>query len=175
MVPASWLPEADAGYRRCVESRAPSHVIGRYASPEAARAAVIRVEALAFDGDAIEIIDLTDGAMQRETASGDAEAVGGVARQAGAGATIGAVAGAAAGMVTGVVTGDVGTALVVGAAGVAGGGVVGGLAGTYAGLPVNEAAWTTYELDPDDPHPITVRVRVGDPHEADLARTALRG
>jgi hypothetical protein len=136
---------------------------------------VIRVEALAFDANAIEIIDLTDGATQPTTASADAAAIGGVAKHAGAGATIGAVAGAAAGMVTGAVTGDVGTGLAVGAAAVAGGGVVGGLAGTYAGLPVNEAAWTTYELDPDDPHPITVRVRVDDAQEAELVRTALRG
>jgi hypothetical protein len=156
-------------------THSPTHVVGRFATPEAARAALVRVEALAFDGDAIEIIDLTDDAGRRSPRATDREAVGAVARQAGAGATVGAIAGATAGMVTGVVTGDVATGLVVGAAAVAGGGVVGGLAGTYAGLPVNEAAWTTYELDPDDPHPITLRVRVADPHEAELARTALRG
>jgi hypothetical protein len=101
--------------------------------------------------------------------------VGDVGRGAALGATIGTAAGVAAGIVTGLATGDAGAGALVGTAGAVGGGAVGGLAGTYAGLPVNEDAWTTYELDPSDPHPVTVRVRVGSPDDADRAREALRG
>ena len=159
-----------------MDAAVPSHVIGRFARPESARAALVRLEGAGFDGDAVELIDVGPVLATGEAAeAADAEAVAGVARHAGTGATVGAVAGAAAGVVTGIVTGDVGTGAAVGAAAAAGGGAIGGLAGTYAGLPVNEGAWTTYELDPDDPHPVTVRVRVSGDEEAEAARAALRG
>ena len=172
------MPTVDAGYPPAMNDAAPSHVTGHFGSPESARAALVRLEGAGFDGDAIELIGLRpDHALPTAEAAeaADYDAIGGVARHAGTGATVGAVAGAAAGVVTGIVTGDVGTGAAVGAAAAAGGGAIGGLAGTYAGLPVNEGAWTTYELDPADSHPITVRVRVSDGEEAQNARTALQG
>jgi len=135
-----------------------------------------RVQALAFAPEAIEVIDLTDPSPIEEPAPEvETAPVGEVARQAGAGATLGAVAGAAAGMVTAIVTGNPAAGTAIGAAGAAAGSVVGGIAGTYLGLPATESAWTVYEGDPDEPHPITIRVRVTTRSEAELARTALRG
>ena len=153
----------------------PSHVTGHFSSPESARAAMIRLEGAGFDADAVDLIGLPATTATPEAAhDADTEAVGDVAKQATVGASLGAAAGAAAGVVAGVVSGDPGAALTVGAAAAVGGSVVGGLAGTYTGLPVNEAAWTTYELDPTDPHPVTVRVRVTGAESAESARTALR-
>jgi hypothetical protein len=154
----------------------PDRVTGRFGSPESARAAMVRLEGAGFDGDAIHLVHETDSLPRHDVANeNDMEAVGDVGRGAAIGATIGSAAGVAAGVVTAVVTGDPGTGAVVGAAGIAGGGAVGGLAGTYAGLPANPEAWTTYELDPTDPHPVVVTVRVDSLEEAEAARNALRG
>lgn len=154
----------------------PRFITGHYASPESARAALVRLEAAGIDADAADLIDLTEPQVTREEARHNDQAkLSDVARPAGLGATIGTAAGAAAGLVTGVVTGDPGTGLTVGAAAAAGAGVMGGLAGTYGGLPVNEATWDTYELDPVDEHPITVRVRVMDDDERARAQEALAG
>ena len=82
--------------------------------------------------------------------------------------------GVAAGIATAAATGDAGTGALVGTAGAVGGATVGGLAGTYAGLPVTEEAWDTYELDPNDP--TRHRHRAGHFHRAGrAARDALRG
>jgi hypothetical protein len=152
---------------------APNHVTGRYATAAAARAAVARVDALHFDVRAVQVIDLTDDRPSpAEDRSG--HPVAEVAKQAGAGATLGAAAGAAAGVAAAFVTGDAGTGTAVAAVAAAGGTVVGGLAGGIAHLPTHEAAWTVYEGDPGDPHPITVRVQVAGVREAELVRTALR-
>jgi hypothetical protein len=154
----------------------PDTVTGRFGSPESARAAMVRLEAAGFDADAVNLeqeaaaVSRTDAATKT-----DLDATGDVGKSAGLGAALGGAAGVAAGIVTTVVTGDAGAGAMVGTAGTVGGTVVGGLAGTYAGLPVNNDAWTTYELDPSDPHPVMVRVRVASPEEADAARTALRG
>lgn len=159
-----------------MQDAAPTHVTGHFTTPDSARAAMVRLEAVGFDADAVDLIGLPDPVdthAATDPAANDGEAVGDVVKQSGVAAGVGALAGAAAGVVTGVVTGDVGTGAAIGAAAAVGGGVVGGLAGTYTALPVNEAAWTTYELDPDDPHPITVRVRVADDHEARTAKAAL--
>jgi hypothetical protein len=151
-------------------------ITGHFTSAESARAALVRLEAAGIDADAAELVDLTESQATREQARhNDEDKVSDVARPAGAGATLGAAAGAAAGVVTGLVTGDAGTGAAVGAAAAVGGSVVGGLAGTYVGLPVNEAAWDTYELDPTSEHPITVQVRVGDDDELERARRALEG
>ena len=161
------MPEQDAS---------PDQVTGRFTTPEAARAAMVRLEAAGFDADAVTMDDSGTGVAPTDVAAAnDLDATGDVAKGAGVGATIGAVAGAAAGVVTGIVTGDAGAATVVGTTGVVGGTVVGGLAGTYTGLPVNEDAWETYELDPADPHPVVVRVRVDSPEQATDARSALTG
>jgi hypothetical protein len=154
----------------------PSTVVGRFTTPDAARAAIVRLEAAGFDGDAIHLEGI-DPAVPRDdvAAEQDLHAVDDVAKGAGIGAGLGAAAGVAAGLVTGVVTGDAGTAALIGTTGAVGGSVVGGLAGTYAGLPVAEEAWTTYELDPSDAHPVTVSVRVDSPDRAEAARAALRG
>ena len=152
------------------------HVTGHFASPESARAAMIRLEAAGFDADAVSLEGAPVAVARRDVAAEhDLEATGDVARGAGLGATIGAAAGVAAGILAGVATGDPTTGAAVGTGGAVGGSVVGGLAGTYAGLPVNEDAWTTYELDPGDDHPVVVRVRVDDPSRADAAAAALRG
>lgn len=154
----------------------PDRVTGRFGSPESARAAMVRLEAAGFDGDAIELVDVPAAVAPGDVASeNDMEAMGDVGRGAALGATLGSAAGVAAGVVTAVVTGDAGAGAMVGAAGAAGGGAVGGLAGTYAGLPANPHAWTTYELDPNDPHPVTVSVRVDSREQAEAAREALRG
>lgn len=151
-------------------------VVGRFTTPESARAAMVRLEAAGIDGDAIVLEEGPAAVAPSDVATeNDLQAVGDVGKGAAVGATIGSVAGAAAGVVTAVVTGDAGTGAIVGAAGVAGGGAVGGLAGTYAGLPANNQAFETYELDPSDPHPITVRVRVDSPEQAAAARKALQG
>lgn len=155
----------------------PEHVTGHFASPEAARAALVRLESAGFDADAIDLIGLPPAAERppdvEQATANDAEALRDAAAPAAAGAGVGAVAGAAAGVVAGLVTGDPGAGVVVGTAAAVGGGVVGGLAGTYAQLPVNEAAWTTHELDPADPHPITVRVRVDDEAAAERANASM--
>jgi hypothetical protein len=149
---------------------------GHYATPESARAALMRLEAAGIDADAAELVDLTAPVETREEARhNDQDRMSSVARPAGAAASIGAAAGVAAGVVTGLVTGDPGTGAVVGAAAVAGGSVVGGLAGTYGGLPVNEAAWDTYELEASVEHPIVVRVRAMDDEEFEKAKEALAG
>lgn len=154
----------------------PRFLSGHYATAESARAALVRLEAAGIDADAAELVDLTAPAETREEARhNDQDRMSSVARPAGAAASIGAAAGAAAGVVAGLVTGDPGTGAVVGAAAVAGGSVVGGLAGTYGGLPVNEAAWDTYELEASVEHPIVVRVRAMDDEEFEKAKEALAG
>ena len=151
-------------------------VTGRFTTPESARAALVRLEQAGFDASAVHLEEAPNAVARTDQASAnDLEATGDVAKGAGVGATIGAVAGAAAGVVTGLVTGDAGTGSLIGTTGAVGGSVVGGLAGTYAGLPVNQAAWETYELDPSDPHPVVVTVRVDSPEQANAARDALRG
>lgn len=151
-----------------------SHVVGFFATPEAAREALVRIEALGIDADAIDLIGLEDAMPTRPKAqTADLEAVGSVVKRSATGAVIGAIAGAIVGLIAWLVSGDVTTGAIVGVAAVVGGAVIGLLAGTYARLPVNEAAWTTYELDPSDPHPITVRVRVADAEEAERVRAAL--
>lgn len=154
----------------------PDHVTGRFTSPDSARAAVIRLEGAGFDADAITFEDATTALPRHDVANeADMAATGDVAKGAALGASIGGAAGVAAGIATAVVTGDPGAGATVGAAGAVGGATVGGLAGTYAGLPVAQAAWETYELDPSDPHPVTVTVRVTSAESAEAARHALRG
>lgn len=158
------------------QAPSPSQVIGRFATPESARAAVVRLENAGFDGDAIKLDDVAPAVVRSDVAAErDMRSAGAVGKAAALGAGLGSAAGVAAGVVAAAVTGDIGAGALVGAAGVAGGGAVGGLAGTYAGLPASEAAWETYELDPADPHPATVVVRVSSPGEAEAAREALRG
>jgi hypothetical protein len=158
------------------EQHSPKHVTGHFTSPPSARAAVVRLEAAGFDADAITLEDDSPAVPGPDVADdADMEATGDVARAAALGATIGGAAGVAAGIATAVVTGDAGAGAAVGTAGAVGGATVGGLAGTYAGLPVTEEAWTTYELDPSDPHPLSVTVRVSSSEQADQARAALRG
>jgi len=158
------------------EHHSPTRVTGHFASPASARAAVVRLEGAGFDADAIIFEDRSPAVPRADVANqADMEATGDVARGAALGATIGGAAGVAAGIATAVVTGDPGAGAAVGTAGAVGGATVGGLAGTYAGLPVTEEAWTTYELDPNDPHPVSVTVRVSSSEQADQARAALRG
>jgi len=152
----------------------PREVVGRYATPEAARAALVRIEGMGVDADRITL--LVDGVSvpsKEGLAEADHAATSEVATTAGMAAGLGAIAGAAAGVVGGIVTGDEATGATIGAAAAVGGGVIGGLAGTYAGLPVNEDAWTTYELDPAEDHDLTVTVRVEDRGEAERVRDAL--
>jgi hypothetical protein len=158
------------------DQQTPDRVTGRFVSPESARAAIVRLEAAGIDADAITFAEEPAAVPRSDVASeADLEATGDVAKGAGVGATIGGAVGAAAGVVTAVATGDAGAGALVGTAGAIGGATVGGLAGTYAGLPVTEEAWHTYELDPNDPHPITLTVRVDDAEQARAAREALRG
>ena len=158
----------------------PRYLDGHYSTAESARAALLRLEAAGIDADAAELTDLAQPSAtteegRDEARHNDEDRVSSVARPAGAAATIGAAAGAAVGVVAGLVTGDPGTGAMVGAAAATGGGVVGGLAGTYGSLPVNEASWDTYELDPSHEHPIVVRVRVMDDEELAKAQEALAG
>ena len=157
----------------------PRFLDGHYATPESARAALLRLEAAGIDADAAELVDMNETPASRqsreEARHADEDRLSDVARPAGAASAIGVAAGAVAGVVTGLVTGDPGTGAVVGAAAAAGGGVVGGLAGTYGGLPVNEAAWDTYELDASHEHPVVVRVRAMDDAEFAKAQEALAG
>lgn len=162
------------------DATAARFITGHYATPDSARAALLRLESAGIDADAAELVDLTaPAALQAESREearhNDEDRISSVARPAGAAASIGAVAGVAAGVVAGLVTGDPGTGAVVGAAAATGGSVVGGLAGTYGGLPVNEAAWDTYELGSGHEHPITVQVRVMDDDEMAKAKEALAG
>jgi hypothetical protein len=158
------------------EDHAPTVVTGRFATPESARAAMVRLEGKGIDAATIHLEETSVSVPRSDEASEiDLETTGDVAKGATVGATIGTVAGAAAGIVTGLVTGDAGAGAMVGTAGAVGGGVVGGLAGTYAGLPANPETWTTYELDPNDPHPVTVTVAVASEEEAELVRDTLRG
>jgi hypothetical protein len=151
-------------------------VTGRFVSPESARAAMVRLESAGIDADAITLEDTAPAVAPSDVATeNDLEATGDVGKGAGIGAAIGAAAGAAAGVVTGLVTGDAGAGSLVGTTGAVGGSVVGGLAGTYAGLPANPSAWETYEMDPNNPHPVTVVVRVDSPEQARAARIALQG
>ena len=153
----------------------PTEVVGCFATPEVARAALVRIEGLGIDAERIMLhVDGTSVPTKEGLRQADADATGDVATTAGMAAGLGAVAGAAAGVVGGIVTGDVATGATIGAAAAIGGGTVGGLLGTYAGLPVNEDAWTTYELDPDDDHDLTITVRVYDHAEAVRIRDALR-
>jgi hypothetical protein len=153
----------------------PGEVVGRFATPEAARAALVRIEGLGIDADRITLlVDATSVPTKAGLNQADSEATSDVATTAGMAAGLGAIAGAAAGVVGGIVTGDVATGATIGAAAAVGGGVVGGLAGTYVGLPVNEDAWTTYELDPSDTHDLTITVRVRDHDEAVRTREAMR-
>jgi uncharacterized protein YcfJ len=153
----------------------PSEVVGRFATPEAARAALVRIEGLGIDADRITLhVDGTSVPTKEGLNEADRDATSEVATTAGLAAGLGAIAGAAAGVVGGIVTGDVATGATIGAAAVVGGGVVGGLAGTYVSLPVNEDAWTTYELDPSDDHDLTITVRVHDREEAVRIRDAMR-
>ncbi len=166
-----------AGTRRpMTDQQHPDHLVGKFASAESARAAMVRLEGAGFDADAVSLEQVAPAVNRTDVASDvDLTATADVGKGAGLGATIGTAVGVAAGIATGLATGDAGAGAVVGTAGAVGGGVVGGLAGTYAGLPVNEDAWTTYELDPADEHPVVVRVRVSSPEQADAARAALRG
>jgi hypothetical protein len=153
----------------------PTEVVGYFATPEAARAALVRLEGEGFDAN--HLVLHVDGATvptKEGLLAADHDAVSDVATTAGMGAGLGALAGAAAGIVGGIVTGDLATGATIGALAAVGGSVVGGLAGTYAGLPVNEDAWTTYELDPADDYDLTITVRVEDRDEAERAREALR-
>ena len=151
-------------------------VTGRFTTPESARAAMVRLEGAGFDADAVTLEDSGAAVAPTDVATeNDLEATGDVAKGAGIGAAIGAAAGAAAGVVTGSSPATPARASSSAPTGAVGGSVVGGLAGTYAGLPVNQDAWETYELDPADPHPVTVRVRVDSPEQAEAARDALRG
>ena len=154
----------------------PRFLAGHYMNLESARAALVRLEAAGIDADAANLVDFTQTPAAADDARhADQDRMSSVARPAGATAAIGAAAGAAAGLVTGLVTGDPTTGAVVGAAAATGGGVVGGLTGTYAGLPVNEAAWDTYERGPGSEHPITVRVRVMNDDELARVKDALAG
>lgn len=153
----------------------PEQVTGRFTSPESARAAMVRLESAGIDADAIKLDAPTALATNDQAIENDLQATGDVAKGAALGGTIGTAAGVAAGVVTGLVTGDAGAGAVVGTAGAVGGGAIGGLAGTYAGLPANQDAFETYELDPNDPHPVTVVVRVTSAEQAEAARRALRG
>ena len=137
--------------------------------------ALVRIEGLGIDADRITLhVDGAAVPSKEGLNEADYSATSDVATTAGMAAGLGAIAGAAAGVVTGIVTGDVATGATVGAAAAVGGATVGGLAGTYAGLPVNEDAWTTYELDPAEDHDLTVTVRVEDRDEAERVRDALR-
>lgn len=151
-------------------------VVGRFSTPEAARAAMVRLEAAGFDGVDIDLVGVDPAVPRTDVANEqDMEATGDVARGATLGASIGTAAGVAAGVVTAAVTGDATTGVVVGTTGAIGAGAVGGLAGTYVGLPANSQAFETYEVDPNDPEPVTVTVRVRSPEDAARAREALDG
>jgi hypothetical protein len=153
----------------------PTEVVGYFATPEAARAALVGLEGVGFDAERIVLhVDGATVPSKEGLLRADLDATSDVASTAGMAAGLGALAGTAAGIVGGIVTGDVATGATIGAAAAVGGSVVGGLAGTYAGLPVNEDAWTTYELDPASEHDLTITVRVEDRHQAERAREVLR-
>jgi hypothetical protein len=160
-----------------MDERSSNHrdeVVCRYGTPEGARAAMLRLEKLGFDGDAVT---LRLGGEQVVSPSGarqaDEEILGDVATAAGASATVGAVAGAAVGVVAGLATGDMSVGATVGSIAAVGGGVVGGLMGTYHDLPANPDALRTHEIDPDQVDAIEVAVRVESDEEEERAKEAL--
>jgi hypothetical protein len=149
----------------------PAEVVGRFGTPEGARAAVLRLERAGIDGDRITL-------HLGETATvhpADDEAFDHAVHGAGAAAaSIGVVAGAAVGIVAGLVTGDPTLGVAVGSVAAVGGGVVGGLAGTPHDLPAEGDALVTEGYGPGPDDGIEVSVRVDDLHQAEAARDALQ-
>src|SRR5215207_3285565 len=82
----------------------PNEVVGHFATPEGARAALVRIEGLGIDADRIVLhVDGTTVPTKEGLRHADAAATGDVATTAGIAAGLGAVAGAAAGVVGGIV------------------------------------------------------------------------
>lgn len=152
----------------------PQHVTGRFATPAAARAAMSRLEAAGFDGDAVTLAGLDQAVSTKQAANdADLEATGDVAKGAAAGIGIGAAGAAIVGGVAGtVVAGPAGTIAGIGIGAAAGAGI-GGFYGGADKLSVNEDAWVTYELEATEEHPIEVVVRVTGRDDAERARAAL--
>lgn len=139
-------------------------VVARFDGPEAARGAMVALEAEGIDADAINLVDRAPVVPTLEGGlAADLDASRRVIDSSARHGIIGAVIGAAVFVVVllAMRVQPVGAAVALGALG---GGIAGFLMGGFIGgarrIPVNEDAFETYQIDPSDPAGVAVEVRV---------------
>jgi hypothetical protein len=149
-------------------------VVARFGDPAPAREAMVDLEAKGIDADAIHLFEqapsvpTAEGGLQADLAV-SRRFVDSYARNGVLGACIGAALFIAVLMLMQVQ--PLGTAVVIGAlAGGIAGFLMGGFIGAARHMPVDEAAYDTYTVDPTDPEGVAVEVRVDD---SDLAAQAV--
>ena len=151
-------------------------VTGEFDDPAEAREAMVALEVLGLDADAIRLIG-TPATVPVEDVdrTGELEAGGFVVRQYAAGGLIGAVVGAAVLIVVLAIVGVGGGGLLGGAlAGAIGGFVVGGYWAAARKLPVNVDALDTFTVDQSSSAPVQVEVSAPDAALAERSAEALR-
>jgi len=158
---------------------APIHtVVARFDDPVPAREAMVDLEGKGFDAAAIHLFERSPSIPTGEAALHADVAVSrrfveSYARNGVLGALIGAAVFTAGLMLLQVE--PLGTAVIIGAlAGAIVGFLMGGFIGAARHMPVDEAAYDTYTIDPRDTAGVAVEVRVDDPDVAARAVDVLR-
>jgi len=153
-------------------------VVARFDDPTPAREAMVDLEGKGFDAAAIHLferppsIPTAEGGMHADMAA-SRRFVKSYARNGVLGALIGAALFIAVLMLFQVE--PLGTAVIIGAlAGAITGFLMGGFIGAARHMPVDEAAYDTYTIDPNDADGVAVEVRVDDPGVAAQAIAVLR-
>lgn len=155
------------------EASHPSHpvVVAEFRDPADARQAMIDLEGIGVDAQAINLIDRsTSVPAQNIERSGELSAAGDTAKRYVGGGLLGAAVGAVVGGLLGLLANtDPMTIGVVGGvlAGAIAGFVLGGFWGGASKLPVNTDALDTYTMDRSDSEPVHLEVQA---HSDDQAR-----
>ena len=155
------------------EASHPSHpvVVAEFRDPADARQAMIDLEGIGVDAQAINLIDRsTSVPAQNNERSGELSAAGDTAKRYVGGGLLGAAVGAVVGGLLGLLANtDPMTIGVVGGvlAGAIAGFVLGGFWGGASKLPVNTDALDTYTMDRSDSEPVHLEVQA---HSDDQAR-----
>lgn len=151
-------------------------VVGEFDDPAAAREAMVALETLGLDADAIRLGGGPASVpVQDIDRTGELEAGGFLVKQYVAGGAIGALVGAAVMIGVLAIAGVGGGALAGGAfAGALGGFFVGGFWGAARKLPVNVDALDTFAVDEAASGPVTVEVSAPDAELAERSAEVLR-
>lgn len=159
----------DAGAGRFV-------VTGEFDEPAEARQAMVALEQLGLDADAIRLVGVPATVPVEDVdRTGELDAGGSVVRRYATGGVIGAVVGAAIMIVVLAIAGADGGGLLGGAiAGAIGGFLVGGFWAGARKLPVNVDALDTFTVDRSASTPVTVEVSAPDAALAERSAEALR-